>query len=93
MKIFKSKTIGNKMINLTTEYLDKPSIKKMANSVYMSISTPKIQSLKPKCNCKKIRQTIAKKWRPSYLSLFKKTAPFPNSLFKTLEWEHCQSSL
>ena len=80
-------------MNLITEYLDSPSITKMANKAYMVMNNPKIQSLKPKFNCKKVMQTIAKKWRPSYLSLFKKTAPFPNSLFKTLEWEHCQSSL
>ncbi|OCA89484.1 hypothetical protein A8L44_00585 [Bacillus sp. FJAT-27986] len=77
MKILNRKIIGNKMINFVTEYFDSPSITKMANTAYMVISNPKIQSLKPKFNCKKVMQIIAKKWRPSYLSLFKKNRSFP----------------
>lgn len=77
MNILNKNTIGNNIMNLITEYFDNPSITKMANNAYKVISNPKIQSLKPKFNCNKARHIIAKKWRPSYLSLFKKTRSFP----------------
>ena len=77
MKTFNMITNGNKMRNLVMEYFDNPSITIMANVAYKVSSNPNSQSLNPNLICIKARQIINKKWRPSYLSLFKKTAPLP----------------